>query len=112
MDRWTWMVLKACFPAIVVLAFSLLAGGLLLSAAKTPLLAEIYAAASWVAAAGALLSLTMFGWVGVRLYRWEQGHGPDCTGCAGLLGHERSGRYGPYRRCLACGKNVAQRDYH
>ena len=33
------------------------------------------------------------------------------AGALTLLGSERDGRYGPYRKCLACSRNVAQRHY-
>lgn len=43
-----------------------------------------------------------------RLLRWRQGHADSCYVCACLLGRERQGRWGAYRRCLGCGKNHAR----
>lgn len=40
-----------------------------------------------------------------RLWRWTRGKGVVCYVCGCLLGREREGRYGPYRKCLGCGKN-------
>lgn len=40
-----------------------------------------------------------------RLWRWTRGKGTVCYVCGCLLGREREGRHGPYRRCLGCGKN-------
>lgn len=40
----------------------------------------------------------------IRLYRWEQGKGASCPSCGGMV-TERDGRYGPYMKCLACGRN-------
>lgn len=41
----------------------------------------------------------------LRLWRWARGKGAVCYVCGCLLGRERDGRYGPYRKCLGCGKN-------
>ena len=38
-----------------------------------------------------------------RYAQWEKGDAPACGRCGGLLGREQRGRYGPFRRCLACG---------
>ena len=43
----------------------------------------------------------------VRLWRWTRGKGVVCYVCGCLLGRERDGRYGPYRKCLGCGKNYS-----
>jgi hypothetical protein len=51
------------------------------------------------------------GWVYYRFTQAEAGDGPICTSCGGPLGHERDGRYGDYRKCLACGTNVNNRHY-
>ena len=58
-----------------------------------------------------LLVATVWGVVQfVRFYRWTKGNGLLCR-CGGLLGREHDGRYGPYRKCLGCGRNVSQREY-
>ena len=41
----------------------------------------------------------------VRLLRWRQGRMDSCYVCTCLLGRERQGRWGEYRRCLGCGMN-------
>lgn len=41
----------------------------------------------------------------LRLWRWTRGKGAVCYVCGCLLGRERDGSYGPYRKCLGCGKN-------
>lgn len=62
----------------------------------------------WVAFAAAFgLALhAMF-----RLWRWEHGRAIGCPNCGGLLGWERDGRHGPYRKCLGCGRNIARDKY-
>lgn len=57
-----------------------------------------------------LTALAHGGWVTWQLWRADRGLGLLC-GCGGPLGAERDGRYGPYRRCRCCGKNVARRYY-
>ena len=58
-----------------------------------------------VATVGAGVSLAIFLCQALRLWRWGQGKGASCYVCECLLGRERDGRYGPYRKCLGCGKN-------
>lgn len=54
---------------------------------------------------GAGLSLILFAIQGIRLWRWRLGKTDDCFVCGCLLRQEREGRWGPYRKCLGCGKN-------
>ena len=42
-----------------------------------------------------------------RYWRLTQDMGDVCFVCLCLLGRIRDGRYGPYRKCLGCGKNHA-----
>jgi hypothetical protein len=58
-----------------------------------------------IAMFGAGVSLAIFLYQALRLWRWRQGKGAICYVCECLLGRERDGRYGPYRKCLGCGKN-------
>lgn len=43
----------------------------------------------------------------LRYWRWTRGDTDTCFVCSCLLGKERHGRFGPYRRCLGCRKNHA-----
>ena len=54
------------------------------------------------------LGITMAMLFGITydLWQWQRGHGLNCTACHGMLGCERKGRFGAYRKCLACSKNV------
>lgn len=58
---------------------------------------------------GAGASLILFAIQGFRLWRWRLGKTVDCIVCGCLLGNEREGRWGPYRKCLGCGKNHSAR---
>ncbi|UJB19203.1 MULTISPECIES: hypothetical protein [Lysobacter] len=44
------------------------------------------------------------------LWQWELGKGTLCE-CGGILGMERSGRWGDYRKCMACRRNVNRQYY-
>jgi len=45
----------------------------------------------------------------LRLMRWETRGALICN-CGGLLGAERKGPIGRYRKCVACGRNHALRE--
>ena len=51
--------------------------------------------------ASALYYLVQF----ARLVLWQRGQADSCYVCGCLLGRERQGRWGAYRRCLGCSKN-------
>jgi hypothetical protein len=58
-----------------------------------------------VVSTGAAITLVLLIYYSIRVWRWEHGKGDSCFVCGCLLGRERSGRWGPYRKCLGCGKN-------
>lgn len=62
------------------------------------------AAAPWVGAGLLLASLVLFIVSFYRLWRWSQGNSDCCFTCGGIV-DQKHGRYGPYKHCLACGKN-------
>lgn len=114
MNRFDWMMLKACLPV----AFGLAASFLVLS------LGSQFVGHEYLGQIGRFLILASGGlfstsvgyaiWIGVRLWRWDRGRGLICHRCDGLLGYERAGRPsrgGRYRKCLACGDNANHRYY-
>ena len=62
------------------------------------------ALAPWVGVALLLASLALFTVSFYRLWRWSQGNSDCCLTCGGIV-DQKYGRYGPYKHCLACGKN-------
>ncbi len=62
------------------------------------------AAAPWIGAGLLLASLVWFIVSFYRLWRWSQGNSDCCFTCGGIV-DQKHGRYGPYKHCLACGKN-------
>lgn len=60
-----------------------------------------------IALTGLGVSLAIYAAQLIRYRHWTEGKGDCCYVCTCLLGREREGRYGPYRKCLGCGKNHA-----
>lgn len=111
MTRLDWMYLKVCAPAGVVAVVAFVIALKLKGLQASPLLTGVAAYAPWVALAGFAAALLMVAAPTWRLWRWERGEGPAWHRCGGPLGHENDGRYGPYRRCMACNDNTAARYY-
>ena len=107
MSRIWWMVLRVYLPVGALLAFSVAVAMASSIASASPILFRV----GQLLDKGVLLLLaaSAMAWLILtyRLRRWEMGHGPDCRTCGGLLGIAREGRFGPYRKCLMCGKNCS-----
>ena len=107
-----WMnLIRAYWPAIAAMAFSLLAVGVISPLRHSSFGTELMASLRWVPLGGLAVALLYGAWVTFRSWQAERGHGCLCPLCMGPLGHERSGRYGDYRRCLLCGHNANERHY-
>jgi len=111
MDRWTWMMARIYAPAVVALVVGLLLMLPLGMIRETPLLAGIYAVARWAPALAIAASVILGLIATVTLWRWDQGRSQLVCECGGLLGRERPGRFGAYRKCLACSRNVNEKNY-
>lgn len=97
-------------------AFGALALGLVLMLAfgmlrESPFFAGVYAMARWLPALAIVASVILGLIATVRLWRWDRGQAEPTCECGGLLGRPRAGRYGTYRRCLACNRNVNERNW-
>jgi len=110
MDRWSLMIARALAPAgfAVLAAFVAMRG--LTTLRSHPIFSGLADQAWWVPLAMLLFAALAGARAFYRLRAAERGEGLLCS-CGGLLGRERDGRYGPYRRCLACSDNVARRGY-
>ena len=111
MDRWTLMAVRMYLPAAAVLLLSLALTFPVASMQGHAILGGIARIAWWGTGAGMVLGAVMAVFATFRLWRWERGNDPVTCDCGGLLGRERGGRYGLYRKCLACGRNVNERHY-
>lgn len=103
------MLFRLAAPAGVVLVFGLILAGSVSAFAEVPMLAggRFAQMGDAVALATACLALLVYVVQMHRYWRWTQDEGDVCFVCSCLLGRERDGRYGPYRKCLGCGKNHA-----
>lgn len=111
MDRKTLMYARMIAPGVMLMIGALVTQVIANRFGATPLLVGMQKPMLWVSmglmAAG---SIGVF-WAGWRMWRWESGAASMVCQCGGLLGRERSGRYGWYRRCLACSRNVNERHW-
>lgn len=110
MNRDIWMAVRAYLPAAVAIlaAFALLELAGMFD--QQGMLADLGRMLRWGSAGAMALGGILFVHTSVRLYRADLGKGLLCD-CGGLLGREIDGRYGPYRRCLRCSRNVPRRQY-
>lgn len=111
MTRLAWMYLKACVPVAIVGVGTFVIAFKLKGLQASPLLASVAGYAPWLAMVGLGAALAMFAALTWRLWRWKRDEGPMCHRCGGALGKEIEGRYGPYRRCLACDGSSSARYY-
>lgn len=111
MDRWTWMMARMYAPALGALVLGLLLMVPLGMIRESQLLAGMYAAVRWAPVLAIGLSVILGLIATVRLWRWDHGRSALVCDCGGLLGSERNGRYGAYRKCLACNRDVNERYY-
>lgn len=111
MDRWHWMVARMYAPAagMLALSFAVTLPATMLHA--SPLLAGIADLLHWASLACMAAAGLLWGASTYKLWRWERGQAVLTCDCGGLLGRERDGRYGIYRRCLACSRNINERNW-
>ena len=110
MDRFEWMGIRAFLPGTFCMLASLAAICLLSGLQDSPYTAGLWGVFRLVSVAVFGFGLLLTAHATYRMWRWQRGEGLLCS-CGGLLGREIDGRYGPYRRCLACGRNVNERHY-
>lgn len=107
----TKMVLRLAAPAVMVFAVGMVMAFSVDTVTSLPVLTNRPPAVpdigDLVALGSGFTALLIYGFQMFRYWRWTLGEGDVCFVCACLLGRERDGRYGPYRKCLGCGKNHA-----
>lgn len=113
MDRWDWMAVRAYLPTAYALLVALALRWIFSSWQDSTHLAGLYEVVQWLPRAAFVFAVGHGLCMTYRLWRAEQGEGLLCD-CGGLLGRERQGRAsrgGPYRRCLACSRNINHQHY-
>lgn len=111
MDRWTGMAAWMYVRALGLLAASMLASFAVEGLQQSTLLADMYQTAQWLPVIGFCVGALWMLITSFRLWRWNRGESADVCECGGLLGRERDGRYGAYRKCLACSRNINERHW-
>lgn len=111
MIRLDWVYVKACVPGGVVAIGTLFIALKLEAMQGSSFFVGIAILAPWVTLAGFAAALLLVAVPTWGLWRWKRGKGPMCPRCDGPLGRETSGRFGPYRRCLACGSTTSSPYY-
>lgn len=101
---------KALLPGIYWMAVSLVVITILSGLRDSSHTSALFGVLRWGPAAMFGWGICLMGRAAFRLWQWHQGVGPICS-CGGLLGSEIHGRFGSYRKCLACSNNVNQRHY-
>jgi hypothetical protein len=111
MSHQTKMFLRLAAPAVLVFI-----GGMALAYAadavgSLPVLlgghAALTGAGNDIAMGTGVVSSAIYAFQMHRYWRWTSGVGDVCFVCSCILGREREGRFGPYRKCLGCDKNHA-----
>lgn len=110
MHRFELMGLKAVAPGLLWMAAAAAAGWALSGLQGSPFTAGLFNTLRWGPVAVLGWGLLLTGHAFFRMWRWQLGEGPAC-GCGGMLGHERNCRWGAYRTCMACTRNVSRRHY-
>ncbi|MBD9479848.1 hypothetical protein [Pseudoxanthomonas sp. PXM02] len=106
MTRMHWMAFRMYLPTLACLLLAFVSTWLLTSAPPTTFLAPLGDTLRWIPY-GLLGLAALLGVIAsVRLLRWETGDALICL-CGGLLGSERQGRFGVYRKCATCGRSHA-----
>ena len=101
------MCIRLFSPCLAVLAVAGLIAWLFARLGSLPMFGQAFGSGLpfLVWAAGLLLMGAVAAVQGYRLWRWMQGRASACFVCTCMLGAEREGRWGIYRKCLGCGKN-------
>jgi len=110
MDRWDLQAIRVYAPTVGLMLAGAASGVVVVKLAQSAVFSRVAETFNWVPSllfAAALAHLTWSSW---RLWRAHNGVGRLCS-CGGILGGEIDGRWGPYRKCLACGRNVSAKHY-
>ena len=110
-SRYGRMILRLCVPAIGFAGLTLLCEVIVQSFGGHIMLTSLAKSLSLVEALLLVSTVLALAVAAYRYWRWGRGDSQNCMRCGGLLGFERSGRWGSYRKCLACGRNESAKIY-
>jgi len=104
MTRMHWMAFRMYLPTLACLLLAFASTWLLSGWGQSADLATLGDALRWLPYGLLGLAALLGIFASLRLMRWETGGALICH-CGGLLGREREGRFGAYRKCMGCGRN-------
>lgn len=104
MSYWRLSVL----PGFILLAGAIVALLARFVFSKTPMVGALAdQVASYAFPVALVLAFVVYMWNLLAVLEWQRN--PDaaaCRHCGGPLGHIKDGRWGPYSKCFACGRNT------
>jgi hypothetical protein len=109
-DRSDWMWVRAIAPGAVLMVGALLMAGMLAGLPGNPVGDALFGTLRWGPVILFGLGFLFASYRGFRVWQAVNGVGLMCS-CGGPLGGEIDGRYGPYRKCMGCGRNVSRKHY-
>ncbi|RYE89868.1 MAG: hypothetical protein EOO78_32480 [Oxalobacteraceae bacterium] len=107
MNRFGWMVVRAYLPALVALVLAVVCMLWTSLFGSVAWLHALVPYMKWLPPVFLLAALATGLAATLRLWRWQHGATPTCTGCGGPLGRLQHAAHGDYRKCLACGGKQA-----
>lgn len=110
MDRSDWMWVRAMAPGAVLMVGALVMAGMLSSLTGSQVGDALFSAFQLGPVILFGCGLVIATYRVFRVWQAANGVGYMCS-CGGPLGGEIDGRYGPYRKCIGCGRNVSCKHY-
>lgn len=107
MSRLSMMVFRLYRATGLTLLMAILAWSYTATLPTAGTFTAIYGWMQWLPLALLLVATLQWLHATYRFWRWDW-RGIDTCECGGLLGRERIGRWGPYRHCLMCLRNISQ----
>jgi hypothetical protein len=101
--RYTVMLVRLFAPAIACGCVAWILNVVIARLAVNPIGAPLVEFAKWLLPLALMSTVVAIGYGCWRYARWERGVDLGCFRCGGLLSPELRGRFGQFRRCLACG---------
>ena len=97
-------------PGMVLMVGALVMAVMLSGLPGSPVGDALFGAFEWGPRILFVAGLLLATYRAYRVWQASNGVGLMCN-CGGPLGGEIDGRYGAYRKCMGCGRNVSRKHY-